>query len=82
MRRATITFRLDAAKKKALDEIASGLDRDRSWVLNEAVGSYIDVYRWQVEHIKDSLRQAKAGIFASDKQVAAAFKKFSAIKAK
>ena len=37
MRRDAITFRLDADKKKALDAIAAGLDRDRSYVLNEAL---------------------------------------------
>lgn len=72
MRRATITFRLDAEKKKALDTIATGLDRDRTYVLNEAVRSYIEIYRWQVAHIEEGLRQARAGEFVSDSAAAGA----------
>ncbi|MCX5789718.1 MAG: ribbon-helix-helix protein, CopG family [Elusimicrobia bacterium] len=73
MRRATITFRLDSERRKALDAIAAGLDRDRSYVLNEAVRSYIEIYDWQVSHIQEGLRQAKAGRFAGESQVADAF---------
>lgn len=75
MRRKTVTFRLDEDKRKALDIIAEGLDRDRSYVLNEAVSSYIDIHRWQVEHVQEGLRQAKARHFASESEVAAAFAK-------
>ena len=75
MRREAITFRLDADKKKALDSIAAGLDRDRSYVLNEAIRSYIEIYRWQVEHIKEGLREADAGRFASEAEVAKVFAK-------
>lgn len=76
MSRQTITFRLDADKKKALDAIAAGLDRDRSYVLNEAVRSYLELYQWQVGHVREGLRQADAGRFASDSEVAGAFAKW------
>jgi len=42
---------LDAEKRAALDEIADGLDRDRSYILNEAIDLYLEVHRWQVTHI-------------------------------
>lgn len=73
MRKETITFRVDARKKKSLDAIAAGMVRDRSYVLNEAIDNYLDVYEWQVAHVKEGVRQAKAGKFASDAEVAAAF---------
>jgi len=69
----TISFSLDTGKIKALDEIASVFDRDRSDLLNEAIDSYLQVYQWQLDHIKEGLRQADAGEFASDEEVAAAF---------
>ena len=72
MRKNTITFRVDAKKKKALDAIAAGMVRDRSYVINEAIDNYLDVYDWQVAHIKEGVRQAKAGKFASGAEVAAA----------
>lgn len=72
MRRQTVTFRLDSDKKKALDAVAAGLDRDRSYVINEAVRSYLEVYQWQVRHIKEGLRQAKMGQFVSEAEIDAA----------
>ena len=76
MDKHTITFRLEADKKKALDAIASGLDRDRSWVLGEAVDSYLETHRWQIEHIQEGLKQADAGIFAKENDVEKAFAKW------
>lgn len=73
MSQEIITFSLDTEKIKALDEIASVCDRDRSDLLKEAIDSYLQVYQWQLDHIKEGLRQADAGEFASDEEVAAAF---------
>jgi len=73
MNKRTITFRVDAQKRKALDAIAAGIDRDRSYVLNEAINSYLEVHQWQTAHIKEGLRQADAGKFAKDSEVSSAF---------
>lgn len=73
MNKRTITFRVDARKTKALDAIAVGIDRDRSYVLNEAINNYLEVHQWQAAHIKEGLRQADTGRFAKDSDVAAAF---------
>jgi len=69
MARQTITVRVEAETREALDTIAAALDRDRSYVVNEALASFIETHRWQVEHIGQGLRQAEAGEFASDAQV-------------
>ena len=72
MEKETVTFRIAAEKKEALDAVAAGLERDRSYILNQAVDNYLDLHRWQVEHIKNALRQARAGKgFASDQVEAA-----------
>lgn len=73
MDRQTISFRLDPHKKQALDDVAAALDRDRSYVLNEAIDFYLEVQKWQIEHIQEGVRQADAGDFATDAEVAAAF---------
>lgn len=73
MRKQTITFRTDARSKSALDAIAAGLDRDRSYVLNEAISNYLEVHQWQIAHIKEGIRQADAGVFAKESEVSAAF---------
>ena len=41
------------------------LARDRSYLVNEAVGSYLARMRWEEEHVKESLRRAKAGKFST-----------------
>lgn len=76
MKREIITFRLDAAKKRALDAIAASTDRDRSFVLNEAISSYLETHEWQLEHIREGVREAEAGRFAKPSEVAAALAKW------
>lgn len=69
----TVTFRLETLKRAELDAIAATMDRDRTYVLKQAVEAYLDAHRWQTEHIKTGLEQANAGEFATDEEVSAAF---------
>ncbi len=71
--RDAITVRMDAEKRAALDALARATDRDRSYLINEAVDAYLAVHRWQIAHIEEGLRQAEAGEFACDGEVAAAY---------
>jgi predicted transcriptional regulator len=73
MARDAITVRMDAEKRAALDALARATDRDRSYLINEAVDAYLAVHRWQIGHIEEGLRQAQAGEFATDEEVAAAY---------
>lgn len=73
MARDAITVRIDAEKRAALDALAGVTDRDRSYLVNEAIDAYLAVHRWQITHIEAGLREAEAGAFASDEDVAAAF---------
>jgi len=61
MDKQTLSFRLDSDKADALDALAEALDRDRSYLLNQAVTAYLDVQHWHIEQIKAGLRQADAG---------------------
>lgn len=72
MKSGTISFRPDNDKIEALDDIAAALDRDRSYVLNEAIAAYLELYRWQMKHIKEGLKQADVGEFAGEEEVAQA----------
>ena len=56
-----LSFRVDLEKIEALDEVAATLDRDRSYILNQAVDAYLDVYRWQTAHIERAIKEADAG---------------------
>lgn len=41
----TLNFRTEESKRDEIDRIAKSLDRDRTWVLNEAVSNYLDLHR-------------------------------------
>ena len=69
MDKQTISFRLDADKVGALDSLAESLDRDRSYLLTEAVTAYLDVHQWHIEQIKAGIRQADAGQLLDHAQV-------------
>jgi predicted transcriptional regulator len=73
MTQDAITVRMDAEKQEALDALARANDRDRSHLINEAVDAYLAAHRRQVAHIEGCVRQADAGEFATDEEVAAAY---------
>jgi predicted transcriptional regulator len=77
MKQANVSFRAEASKMESVDAIAEALDRDRSYVLNEAISAYLELYQWQMKHIKEGLKQADAGEFASDEEVSKAFRRRS-----
>ena len=64
-----IRFRLASKKVRDLDAMAETMNRDRSYLLNEAVETYLDVQQWQIEQIKASIRQADEGKLIEHKQV-------------
>lgn len=76
MKKDTITFRLDQEKKKALDAIAATMDRDRAYILNEAVDEFIELHQWQVAHIQEGLAQAEKKQFATEEDVIKALKRW------
>lgn len=61
MSKQTISFRIDSDKVSALDALADSADRDRTYLLNEAVGAYLDLQRWQLEQIEAGIAEADAG---------------------
>lgn len=56
----TITFRLPEDKLQVLDEVAEVQQRDRSFVLNEAVTQYLSLYEYHRELIEEGIRQDNA----------------------
>ena len=60
MEKQTITFRTDPRKVKALDRLARSLDRDRSYLLNEAVEQYLSVHEYHLEQIEKGVAEARA----------------------
>ena len=69
MDKQTISFRLDSDKVSALDALADTLQRDRTYLLSEAVDAYLDAQQWQIERIKAAIQQADAGQLIDHQEV-------------
>ena len=77
MSQESFTFLLDSEKKEALKAIANVTDRHLTYVLNEAIASYLDIYQWLLDEINKGVAEAEAGDFASDDEVQAVFAKLT-----
>jgi predicted transcriptional regulator len=64
-----ISFRTEESKCSELDKLAESMDRDRSWVINEAIDSYLELHRWQLERIEKGIAASKAGRTLSTEEV-------------
>lgn len=65
----TLTIRIDPQMRESLDAIAASQDRDRTYIVREALRAYLDLYQWQVKHIEKGVREADAGKFVSDAEM-------------
>lgn len=43
-----------------IDQIAANTGRSRNWVFNEAIKQYIDVQRWQIQVIKQRMKESES----------------------
>lgn len=78
MTKEPVTILLEKETKRAIDAVAARGDRDVESVIREAIDAYLDLETWQDRHVQEGLRQADAGEFASDEQVARVFSKWRA----
>jgi len=54
---------------EALDALASLQDRDRSYLLNQAVDNYLELQQYHIELIEQGIRQADAGDLVDHSEV-------------
>lgn len=73
----TVTLRLPEELKGKLDRLAEATERSRSWLAQDAIRRYIEMNEWQVAEIREGVREADAGQFASGAEVAALREKWS-----
>jgi len=71
-----LTLRIDSGLKKKLDKLAKSTRRSRSFLAAEAIREYVALNEWQIEEIKKGIREADAGNFATEEEVAAMRKKW------
>jgi len=65
----TISFRIAADKVAELDSIAKAMDRDRSYLLNEAVANYLSEQQRFVAMVKEGREDIHAGRTTSHEEV-------------
>ena len=72
----TMTVRLEDEVRDRLDQLAEATQRSRSFLAAEAIRAFVETNEWQIGEIRAALREADAGAFASDKDIAALKKKW------
>lgn len=78
MESTVLTIRVSPDTKDQLDKLAQATKRSKSFLAAEALERYLEVEAWQVAEIKKALREADAGDFASEEDLAAVMKKYEA----
>ncbi len=73
----TMTIRLEDAEKDRLDRLAEATQCSKSFLAAEAIRNCLDANAWQIAEIQAALKEADAGDFASDEDVAALAKKWA-----
>lgn len=71
-----VSSRIEKTISDQLNLLSKATARSRSFLISEAVKAYVKEQVWQIEAIKEGLRQANQGKFASDKKVRATFAKY------
>jgi predicted transcriptional regulator len=73
----TLSMRVNDELAQQLDLLAASMGRSRTYVVTEALQAYVREQAWQVQEIRDALREAEAGDFAGDGEASAVFAKWS-----
>ena len=73
----TVIARIPRALSDHLDALAKSTGRNKNALIEAALNRFIEIERWQIALIEDRVRQADAGNFASDEEVARVYAKFN-----
>jgi predicted transcriptional regulator len=73
-----VTIRMASGLKKSLDKLAKATGRSRAFLAQDALRQYLEEQAWQVAEIKQAIKEADAGEFATEADVSAVRAKWSA----
>jgi len=65
----TMTIRLEPELKQRLDRLAEATRRSKSFLAAEALRDFVELNEWQIREIKDAIKEADNGDFASEQSV-------------
>lgn len=66
MEKVAVTCRLDKDVVGFLDELGKQVDRDRSYLIKEAVANFIAHHQWQLEAVRQAQEEVKSGKVLSE----------------
>lgn len=70
------SVRADSKKVKQLDKLAKQMDRSRNYLVNQAIDQLLELHAWQDERVKEGIKAADEGRFASDAELERIFNKY------
>ncbi|MFQ5354380.1 MAG: CopG family ribbon-helix-helix protein [Thermodesulfobacteriota bacterium] len=76
MSKEAFTVRTESKKIEQLDRLADRMDRSRNYMVNQAIDGLLEVYEWQTERVRDGVRAANEGRFASEARMKRIFNKY------
>jgi predicted transcriptional regulator len=68
MEKVNVTCRLNVDDVAFLDTLGAQLDRDRSYLIKQAVARFIAEQRWQVEEVQRAIAEIEAGDVLTEKE--------------
>lgn len=69
MNMKSVSFRMTSKKLERLDSLAGAQHRDRTFILNEAIDNYLDLYDYHVSLVEQGLRDIETGKVTSHEEV-------------
>lgn len=75
---SAFTVRIQDETAVKLDRLAEKLDRSRAYVAAQAIEDFVKREEWQLSEIEAGLKEADAGDFAGDEDIARVFGKYAA----
>lgn len=74
----SVTVRLPEEDIAFLEALGKTQDRNRSYLIKEAVEEYIATHKWQIEEIERAIREADAGDFVPENEMRRLIAKWTA----
>jgi RHH-type rel operon transcriptional repressor/antitoxin RelB len=74
MEKVNVTCRIPRDAIDSLDKLGAMVDRDRSYLINQAIGHYVAQQKWQIEEVERAIQEIEAGNFLTEKEFTADMK--------
>jgi RHH-type rel operon transcriptional repressor/antitoxin RelB len=68
MEKVSVTCKLNQEDVAFLDKLAGVTDRDRSYLIKQAVADFIAAQKWQIEEVEAAIAEADRGEFLNDEE--------------